>query len=128
MTFVALHCRLARLTRVYDGLEGEVTSLCVKGELVNVHATHAEQHLVVRDLHQAVGADGDVQIRRGFVLLGPVGRHFELVAGGGPKGRFGTYISSIVRSGFHRMPTGMDTLLIPQNFWGSHEMYSLCHL
>lgn len=39
-----------------------------------------------------------------------------------------TYISSIVRSGFQRISEGKEILLIPQNWSGSQEMYSLFHL
>lgn len=39
-----------------------------------------------------------------------------------------TYISSIVRSGFHKASMGRETLSIPQKWSGSQEMCSLFHL
>lgn len=38
-----------------------------------------------------------------------------------------TYISSIVMSGIHKYPVGTVMYLSPQNWYGSHQMYSFFH-
>lgn len=52
-------------------LEGEVATLPVEGELVDVQLARADQHLVILHLHATVAQDGDVGARRGLVLLYP---------------------------------------------------------
>lgn len=60
---------------MYNGLEGQVAALRVKGEFVDVHPAGADQDLVVLDFHIADVIDGQIRTGRGFVLLCPVQQH-----------------------------------------------------
>lgn len=69
---------VCRLTRMYDGLEGEVARLVVKGELVDLHPAGADQHVVVLNSDQTVTADTQVGTWGSFVLFCPVVTHEDI--------------------------------------------------
>lgn len=63
------------LTRVQDGLEGDIAALSIKGEFVNLHLAGADHHLVILKFHQLVMMYPQIWTWGGFVFLYPEKTH-----------------------------------------------------